>query len=87
MQATNAVYLGEKILDSDFSFHIHVHRGAGAYICGEETALLESLEGKRGEPRMRPPYPVTGGYRGQPTVVNNVESLSMIPHIVLNGLM
>ena len=85
VQATNAGYLGENILDSDFSFHIHVHRGAGAYICGEETALLESLEGKRGEPRMRPPYPVTSGYRGQPTVVNNVESLSMIPHIVLLG--
>lgn len=84
-QAENAGYLGERILDSDFSFHIHIHRGAGAYICGEESALLESLEGKRGEPRMRPPYPVTNGYRGRPTVVNNVESLSMIPHIVLNG--
>jgi len=84
-QAENSGYLGENILDSDFSFHIHVHRGAGAYICGEETALLESLEGKRGEPRMRPPYPVTNGYRGKPTVVNNVESFSMVPHIVING--
>lgn len=84
-QAENAGYLGERILDSDFSFHIHVHRGAGAYICGEESALLESLEGKRGEPRMRPPYPVTNGYRGQPTVVNNVESFAMVRHIVLNG--
>ncbi len=84
-QAMSAGYLGEHILHSDFSFHIHVHRGAGAYICGEETALLESLEGKRGEPRMRPPYPVASGYQGQPTVVNNVESLSMIPHIVRNG--
>ena len=85
-QAVNAGYLGEHILGSSFSFYIHVHRGAGAYICGEETALLESLEGKRGEPRMRPPYPVTSGYRGQPTVVNNVESLVMVPHIVLNGV-
>lgn len=85
-QAVNAGYLGEHILGSSFSCYIHVHRGAGAYICGEETALLESLEGKRGEPRMRPPYPVTSGYRGQPTVVNNVESLAMVPHIVLNGV-
>jgi NADH:ubiquinone oxidoreductase subunit F (NADH-binding)/NADH:ubiquinone oxidoreductase subunit E len=84
-QAMSAGYLGECILGTSFSFHIHVHRGAGAYICGEESALLESLEGKRGEPRLRPPYPVTSGYLGQPTVVNNVESLSMIPHIVLNG--
>jgi NADH:ubiquinone oxidoreductase subunit F (NADH-binding) len=84
-EAINAGYLGEHILGSSFSFHIYVHRGAGAYICGEETALLESLEGKRGEPRMRPPYPVTSGYRGQPTVVNNVESFTMVPHIVLNG--
>ena len=84
-QATQLGYLGEHILGSRFSFHVHVHRGAGAYICGEETALLESLEGKRGEPRMRPPYPVASGYQGQPTVVNNVESLAMVPHIVLNG--
>jgi NADH:ubiquinone oxidoreductase subunit F (NADH-binding) len=64
---------------------LHVHRGAGAYICGEETALLESLEGRRGEPRIRPPYPTTHGYAGQPTVVNNVETLSAVPAIVLNG--
>jgi NADH:ubiquinone oxidoreductase subunit F (NADH-binding) len=80
-----AGYLGEHILGSSFTFHIHVHRGAGAYICGEETALLESLEGKRGEPRLRPPYPTTSGYRGQPTVVNNVESFFIVPHIVRNG--
>lgn len=61
---------------------LHVHRGAGAYICGEETALLESLEGKRGEPRVRPPFPTTHGYHGQPTVVNNVETLCVVPHIV-----
>jgi NADH:ubiquinone oxidoreductase subunit F (NADH-binding)/NADH:ubiquinone oxidoreductase subunit E len=66
-------------------FTIHVHRGAGAYICGEETALLESLEGKRGEPRVRPPYPTTHGYHGQPTVVNNVETFSAVPAIIANG--
>ena len=78
-------YLGENILDSGFSFKIHVHRGAGAYICGEETALIESLEGKRGEPRLRPPYPPSYGFRGQPTAVNNVESFAAVPHIVKNG--
>jgi NADH:ubiquinone oxidoreductase subunit F (NADH-binding)/NADH:ubiquinone oxidoreductase subunit E len=77
--------LGEGIQNTDFSFHVHVHRGAGAYICGEETALLESLEGKRGEPRLRPPYPTTHGYQGQPTVVNNVETFSAVPAICLNG--
>jgi NADP-reducing hydrogenase subunit HndC len=66
-------------------FTIHVHRGAGAYICGEETALLESLEGRRGEPRLRPPYPTTHGYLGQPTLVNNVETYSAVPAIVQNG--
>ncbi|MDP1547629.1 MAG: NADH-ubiquinone oxidoreductase-F iron-sulfur binding region domain-containing protein [Anaerolineales bacterium] len=77
--------LGENILGSGFSFDIHVHRGAGAYICGEETALIESLEGKRGEPRLRPPYPPTYGFRGQPTAVNNVESFCAVPHILKNG--
>jgi len=77
--------LGENILGSGFSFHIHVHRGAGAYICGEETALIEALEGKRGEPRIRPPYPPQYGYRGCPTAVNNVESFSAVPHILKNG--
>ncbi len=84
-QAEAKGFLGENILDSGFSFHIHVHRGAGAYICGEETALIESLEGKRGEPRLRPPYPPTYGFRGLPTAVNNVESLSAVPQIVRNG--
>jgi NADH-quinone oxidoreductase subunit F len=78
-------YLGDHILDTDFSFHLHIHRGAGAYICGEETALLESLEGKRGEPRVRPPYPTVSGYRGYPTVVNNVESFASIPAILANS--
>jgi len=84
-QAESKNLLGDNILDSEFSFKIYVHRGAGAYICGEETALLESLEGKRGEPRIRPPYPPTYGFRGQPTAVNNVESFCAVPHIVKNG--
>ncbi|MGZ9225509.1 MAG: NAD(P)H-dependent oxidoreductase subunit E, partial [Anaerolineales bacterium] len=84
-QAKSKNLLGENILGRDFSFDIHVHRGAGAYICGEETALLESLEGKRGEPRIRPPYPPTYGFRGQPTAVNNVESFCAVPHILRNG--
>jgi NADP-reducing hydrogenase subunit HndC len=84
-QAEAKGLLGENILRSGFSFRIHVHRGAGAYICGEETALLESLEGKRGEPRLRPPYPPQYGFRGQPTAVNNVESFCAVPHIVRNG--
>jgi NADP-reducing hydrogenase subunit HndC len=77
--------LGDNIMGSDFSFHVHVHAGAGAYVCGEETALLESLEGNRGMPRIRPPYPTVSGFRGQPTVVNNVETLANVPPIVLNG--
>jgi NADH:ubiquinone oxidoreductase subunit F (NADH-binding)/NADH:ubiquinone oxidoreductase subunit E len=84
-QAEERGWLGAHIQGGDFSFKIHVHRGAGAYICGEETALLESLEGKRGEPRIRPPYPATRGYRGQPTIVNNVETLCCVAPIVLRG--
>lgn len=85
-QAEEKGYLGKDILSSGFSFKIHVHRGAGAYICGEETALIESLEGKRGEPRMRPPYPPSYGFRGKPTAVNNVESYAAVPHILKNGV-
>ena len=77
--------LGENIFGSDFSFDIHVHSGAGAYICGEETALIESIEGKRGEPRPRPPYPTTNGLWGKPTLVNNVETLANIPAIIRHG--
>jgi NADP-reducing hydrogenase subunit HndC len=77
--------LGEKIFGADFSFEIHIHSGAGAYICGEETALIESLEGKRGEPRIRPPYPTTFGIWGNPTAVNNVESLANLPPIIRKG--
>ncbi len=78
-------YLGANILGSDFSFSIRVHRGAGAYICGEETALIESLEGKRGQSRIKPPFPVNVGVFGLPTVVNNVETLANVPHILLKG--
>jgi NADP-reducing hydrogenase subunit HndC len=84
-QAMESGLLGEQILGKDFSFHIHLHAGAGAYICGEETALIESIEGKRGQPRARPPYPPTYGLWGKPTLVNNVETLANIPPIVRNG--
>jgi NADH-quinone oxidoreductase subunit F len=78
-------FLGQNILDTDFSFDIYTHLGAGAYICGEETALLESLEGKLGQPRNRPPFPAQVGLYGMPTVVNNVETLTNVPPIVLQG--
>ena len=84
-QAEANELLGEKILGSNFSFKLHVHRGAGAYICGEETALIESLEGKRGEPRLRPPFPPQYGFRGLPTSVNNVESFCAAGLIMKNG--
>src|ERR1700736_2193661 len=78
-------YLGKRILGTDFSMDIVVHRGAGAYICGEETAMLESLEGKRGEPRVKPPFPAVVGAFGAPTVINNVETLANVPHILVRG--
>jgi len=84
-QARQMGFLGEKIFGTPFSFDIHVHSGAGAYICGEETALIESIEGKRGEPRARPPYPTTHGLWGMPTLVNNVETLANVPAILRNG--
>ncbi len=84
-QAKAMGLLGQNIFGSAFSFDVHVHAGAGAYICGEETALLESLEGKRGEPRARPPYPVTEGLWGKPTAINNVETLANIPPILRYG--
>jgi NADH-quinone oxidoreductase subunit F len=80
-----AGYLGEKLFGSDYSLKIYTHLGAGAYICGEETALLESLEGKRGQPRIRPPFPPSFGLYGKPTVVNNVETLTNVPMILANG--
>jgi NADP-reducing hydrogenase subunit HndC len=84
-QARQMGFLGRGIFGSDFDFNIHIHAGAGAYICGEETALIESIEGKRGEPRSRPPYPTTHGLWGKPTLVNNVETLANVPHIIRNG--
>jgi NADP-reducing hydrogenase subunit HndC len=77
--------LGKGIFGLSFDFDLHVHAGAGAYICGEETSLIESIEGKRGEPRSRPPYPTTNGLWGKPTLVNNVETLANIPAIIRNG--
>ena len=84
-QAYSYGFLGDQILKSDFNFNIHIHAGAGAYICGEETALIESIEGKRGEPRSRPPYPTTEGLWGKPTLINNVETLANVPAIMRNG--
>lgn len=84
-QAYAKGYLGKNILGSGFDHDMYVHPGAGAYICGEETALLESLEGKRGHPRLKPPFPAVVGLYGGPTVVNNVETLAVVPHIILNG--
>ena len=78
-------FIGTNILGSGFDLEIVVHRGAGAYICGEETALLESLEGERGMPRLKPPFPAIEGLYAKPTVVNNVETLSTVPHIVKMG--
>ncbi|MEW6179522.1 MAG: NADH-quinone oxidoreductase subunit NuoF [Chloroflexota bacterium] len=78
-------FLGKNIFGTDFNFEIHIHAGAGAYICGEETALIESIEGKRGQPRSRPPYPTTFGLWGKPTLINNVETLANIPPIINNG--
>ncbi|MGB9899086.1 NADH-quinone oxidoreductase subunit NuoF, partial [Thermanaerothrix sp.] len=77
--------LGENLFGTDYSLRLYTHLGAGAYICGEETALLESLEGKIGQPRLRPPFPATAGLYNRPTVVNNVETLANVPLIVLHG--
>jgi NADH-quinone oxidoreductase subunit F len=78
-------YLGKNILGSGFDLDVTVHAGAGAYICGEETALLDSLEGRRGQPRLKPPFPAVAGLYARPTVVNNVESIASVPPIVLHG--
>ncbi|HTX80409.1 MAG TPA: NADH-quinone oxidoreductase subunit F, partial [Longilinea sp.] len=80
-----AGFLGDKLFGTEYSLHIHTHLGAGAYICGEETALLESIEGKRGQPRIRPPFPAVYGLYGKPTVVNNVETLTNLPLIIEKG--
>ncbi len=80
-----AGYLGDKLFGTDYSLRIYTHLGAGAYICGEETALLESLEGKRGQPRVRPPFPPSFGLYGKPTIINNVETFTNVPMIMSNG--
>jgi len=85
-EAYDAGYLGENIGGSGFNLDVTVHAGAGAYICGEETALIDSLEGNRGQPRLRPPFPAVAGLYGCPTVVNNVESIASVPAIMLNGV-
>ncbi len=84
-QAKELGFLGENIFGTGFSFDLQIHAGAGAYICGEETALIESIEGKRGEPRPRPPYPTTNGLWDKPTLVNNVETLANVAPIIRNG--
>ena len=84
-QARNYGLLGENIFDTDFSFDIEIRLGAGAFVCGEETALLESIEGKRGQPRVKPPYPAQSGLWGKPTLINNVETYANIAQIILNG--
>ncbi|GAB3183136.1 NADH-quinone oxidoreductase subunit NuoF [Hydrogenophaga aquatica] len=84
-EARAAGYLGDNILGSGFSFQLHAHHGFGAYICGEETALLESLEGKKGQPRFKPPFPASFGLYGKPTTINNTETFAAVPWIIRNG--
>ena len=84
-EARAAGYLGEKILGSGFSFQLHAFHGYGAYICGEETALLESMEGKKGQPRFKPPFPASFGLYGKPTTINNTETFAAVPYIMREG--
>ena len=84
-EARAAGYLGNNILGGDYSFQLHAHHGFGAYICGEETALLESLEGKKGQPRFKPPFPASYGLYGKPTTINNTETFAAVPWIIRNG--
>ncbi|HET8694703.1 MAG TPA: NADH-quinone oxidoreductase subunit NuoF, partial [Aquabacterium sp.] len=84
-EARAAGYLGNNIMGSDFSFQLHAHHGFGAYICGEETALLESIEGKKGQPRFKPPFPASFGLYGKPTTINNTETFAAVPWIIRNG--
>lgn len=84
-QMKNVGLLGKNILGSNFSFNIKIKEGAGAFVCGEETSLIHSIEGKRGMPRTRPPFPVISGLHGKPTTINNVETLGTVPHIIRNG--
>ncbi|MEG2880983.1 MAG: NADH-quinone oxidoreductase subunit NuoF [Comamonas sp.] len=84
-EARAAGFLGDNIMGSAFSFELHAHHGFGAYICGEETALLESLEGKKGQPRFKPPFPASFGLYGKPTTINNTETFAAVPWIIRNG--
>ncbi|WP_370264428.1 NADH-quinone oxidoreductase subunit NuoF [Limnobacter sp.] len=84
-QARAAGYLGDNIMGSNFSFQVHAHQGYGAYICGEETALIESIEGKKGQPRFKPPFPASYGIYGKPTTINNTETFAAVPFILQNG--
>jgi len=84
-EARAAGYLGDQIMGSGFSFQLHAVHGFGAYICGEETALLESLEGKKGQPRFKPPFPASYGLYGKPTTINNTETFAAVPWIIRNG--
>ena len=84
-EAYAAGYLGDKVGKHDFKLNVTVHRGAGAYVCGEETALLESIEGKKGQPRSKPPFPAVAGLYGCPTIINNVQTIASLPFIIKNG--
>jgi NADH-quinone oxidoreductase subunit F len=84
-EAREAGYLGNNLLGTDFCFQLHAHHGYGAYICGEETALLESIEGKKGQPRFKPPFPASFGLYGKPTTINNTETLASVPWIMQHG--
>ena len=84
-EARAAGYLGSNVLGSEFSFELHAHHGWGAYICGEETALLESIEGKKGQPRFKPPFPASYGLYGCPTTINNTETFAAVPWLIRNG--
>jgi NADH-quinone oxidoreductase subunit F len=84
-EARAAGFLGDKLFGSDFCFNLHAHQGYGAYVCGEETALLESIEGKKGQPRFKPPFPASFGLYGKPTTINNTETFASIPYIIRHG--
>src|SRR5204863_8428096 len=84
-EAYAAGYLGKNILGSGYSLDMYLHTSVGRYMCGEETALLNALEGKRATPRAKPPFPQVSGLFGKPTIVNNVETFSCLPHIIING--
>ena len=84
-EARAAGFLGDNLFGTDFSFNLHAHHGYGAYVCGEETALLESIEGKKGQPRFKPPFPASFGLYGKPTTINNTETFASIPYIIRHG--